>query len=142
MLKVDSEFDNKSSIYNSQAKRLSLQSNQAQSAKTGNDATDPETVYKNNNNIEVSTEKTLLAATETKNALKTSAFQRLVMASKRMMQKKSSEKKDVGSGVRIKKQTSQLEGQNRSQSQCTDTISIMKDQTNNQQVVDNKAIFA
>ena len=79
--------NDRSSMFNSQIKRLSAQSKQAQSAKA--DIPDPQTVYKTK-------EPVVQAATETKNSSKTSAFQRLVMASKRMMQKRSSEKKDGG----------------------------------------------
>ena len=46
--RMQSEIDNRSSIFNSQGKCSSVQSNQAQSAKTGNDVIDPGTVYKNN----------------------------------------------------------------------------------------------
>ena len=73
MPRMQSEIENRSSIFNSQAKCSSVQSKQAQSAKTGNDALDPGTVYKDNIQV-ASTEKTLLAATETKNSSKTSAF--------------------------------------------------------------------
>ena len=74
--KMKSEMDNRSSIFNSQGKCSSVQSKQAQSAKTGGvELTDhPGNAYKNNIQV-ASTEKTLLAATETKNTTsKTSAF--------------------------------------------------------------------
>lgn len=71
---------------------------------------------------------------DVKNSSATSAFQRLVMASKRMMSKKSSEKKDAVTA----KINPQIEAQARSQSQCMDTISLMKEQS--QQL--NNAIFA
>lgn len=154
--KMKSEIDNRSSIFNSQGKCSSIQSKQAQSAKTGGvEQNDPSAAYKNNMQVG-STEKTLLAATETKNTTsKTSAFQRLVMASKRMMQKKSSAKKDaaVRSNRLVNSSNSMAAEQTQSknystqqqQSAITDTMNIMKEQTQQveQTAIDsNKAIFA
>ena len=94
----------------SQAKRSSIQSKK-DSIVTGSNKS---LIDKKDGSVEVS-----------KSGGTTSAFQRLVQASKRMMQnKKSSEKKDPNGFKKLQAETAMAA---RSNSQCTDTISIMNE---------------